>query len=70
MIYRLSKLTLAAGAAVAAIAAASAATLGAVPAQAASANLFASVSLNGALIAGNGVTGVTHLGTGAYEVTF
>ena len=71
MIYRLSKLTLAAGAAVAAIAAASAATLGAVPAHAStSSNLFASVDLNGTLAHGNGVTGVTHIGTGQYEVAF
>ena len=71
MIRRLSRLTLAAGAAVAAIAAASAATLGAVPAQASTdSNLFASVNLNGTLAHGNGVTGVTHIGTGQYEVTF
>jgi hypothetical protein len=71
MIRRLSRLTLATGAAVAAIAAASAATLGAAPAQATTgSNLFASVNLNGTLAYGNGVTGVTHLGTGQYEVTF
>src|SRR5580658_4156773 len=70
MLHRLSRLTLAAGAAAAAIAA-SAVTLGAVPAQAStSSNLFASVNLNGTLAHGNGVTGVTHLGTGRYEVTF
>jgi hypothetical protein len=70
MITRLSRLTLATGAAAAAIA--SALTLGAVPAQAytLSSNLFASVNLNGTLAYGNGVTGVTHLGTGRYEVTF
>ena len=67
MIHRLSRLTLATGAAVAAIAAAAAATLGAVPAQAsATSNLFASVNLNGTLAHGNGVTGVTHVGTGQY----
>jgi hypothetical protein len=72
MIRRLSRLTLAAGAAAAALAAASAVTLGAVPAQAhtISSNLFASVNLSGTLAYGNGVTGVTHLGTGRYEVTF
>jgi hypothetical protein len=70
MLHRLSRRTLATGAAVAAIAA-SAATLGAVPAQAnTSSNLFASVNLNGTLAYGNGVTGVTHIGTGQYEVTF
>ena len=71
MLHRLSRLTLAAGAAAAAIAA-SAVTLGAVPAQAytTSGNLFASVNLNGTLAHGNGVTGVTHIGTGQYEVTF
>jgi len=42
----------------------------AAPAEAASSNLFASVSLSGTLVAGNGVTGVTHIGTGQYEVTF
>ena len=70
MISRLSRLTMAAGAAAAAIA--SALTLGAVPAQAytTSSNLFASVNLSGTLAYGNGVTGVTHLGTGRYEVTF
>src|SRR5262249_11239377 len=40
------------------------------PAQAASANLFASVSASGTLITGNGVSSVTHIGTGQYEVTF
>ena len=43
---------------------------GAGPAQAASANLFASVTASGTLAAGNGVSSVTHLGTGQYEVTF
>jgi hypothetical protein len=73
MIRRLSRLILATGAAVSAIAAASAATLGAVPAQASintNSNLFASVNLNGTLADGNGVAGVTHIGTGRYEVTF
>jgi hypothetical protein len=71
MIRRLSRLKLAAGAAVAAIAAASAAALGTVPAQATTnSNLFASVNLNGTLAHGNGVTGVTHISTGRYEVTF
>jgi hypothetical protein len=71
MIHRAFRLTLATGAAVAAIAAAAAATLGAVPAQAnTNSNLFAIVNLNGTLAHGNGVTGVTHIGTGQYEVTF
>src|SRR6267154_902916 len=39
-------------------------------ASAASANLFASVALNGTLVNGNGVSSVTHIGTGQYEVTF
>ena len=70
MIRRLSRLALATGAAAAVIAAASVA-LGAVPARAnTSSNLFASVNLNGTLANGNGVTGVTHIGTGRYEVTF
>ncbi len=33
-------------------------------------NLFAQVNAIGGLLAGNGVTGVKHLGTGQYEVTF
>ena len=70
MIRRLSRLTLATGAAVAAMAAAPAVPLGAVPAQASTGNLFASVSLSGTLVAGSGVSGVTHLGTGRYEVSF
>jgi hypothetical protein len=70
MIHGLSRLTLATGVAIA-IASAAAATLGAVPAQAnTTSNLFASVNLNGTLAHGNGVTGVTHIGTGQYEVTF
>jgi hypothetical protein len=51
----------------------SAAMLGAVPAQAGiypGSNLFASVNLNGTLAYGNGVTGVTRVGPGQYEVTF
>jgi len=66
MIRRLSRLTLARGAAAAALAAAATVTLGAVPAQAytTSSNLFASVNLNGTLAYGNGVTGVAHLGAG------
>jgi hypothetical protein len=42
----------------------------AIPANAASTNLFARVDLTGTLISGNGVTAVTHLGGGRYEVTF
>jgi hypothetical protein len=70
MIHRLSGLLLSAAAATSIAAAAGLATLGAAPAQAASANLFASVSANGTLVTGNGVSGVTHIGTGQYEVTF
>lgn len=36
----------------------------------ASTNLFATVSQSGALVDGNGVSSVTHIGTGQYEVTF
>jgi hypothetical protein len=39
-------------------------------AWAASPNLFATVALNGTLVNGNGVSSVTHIGTGQYEVTF
>src|SRR5215469_10926248 len=39
-------------------------------ALAASPNLFATVALNGTLVNGNGVSSVTHIGTGQYEVTF
>jgi len=39
-------------------------------ALAASANLFATVAGNGTLVNGNGVSSVTHIGTGQYEVTF
>jgi hypothetical protein len=39
-------------------------------ASAASPNLFASVAGNGTLANGNGVSSVTHIGTGQYEVTF
>jgi hypothetical protein len=39
-------------------------------ASAASPNLFASVAANATLVNGNGVSSVTHIGTGRYEVTF
>jgi hypothetical protein len=39
-------------------------------ASASSPNLFASVAGNGTLVTGNGVSSVTHIGTGQYEVTF
>jgi hypothetical protein len=39
-------------------------------ASGASSNLFAVVDAAGGQIAGNGVTGITHLGPGRYEVTF
>ena len=71
MIHRLTSRLLAAGAAVAATAAVMVSVgLGAGPVQAASANLFASVNANGTLAHGNGVSSVTHIGTGQYEVTF
>jgi hypothetical protein len=69
MIRRFIRPLLAAGA-IATIAAAAFSVLGAAPAQAASSNLFASVSLSGTLVADNGVSSVTHIGTGQYEVTF
>jgi hypothetical protein len=39
-------------------------------ASAASPNLFASVAQDGTLVNGNGVSSVTHINTGQYEVTF
>ena len=39
-------------------------------ASAASVNLFASVAGTGTLVNGNGVSSVTHIGIGRYEVTF
>src|SRR5215208_3761004 len=39
-------------------------------ASGASSNLFAVVDAAGGQVAGNGVTGITHLGPGRYEVTF
>jgi hypothetical protein len=69
MIRQLIRLLLAAVAAIASVAAA-VLTLGAASAQAAPGNLFASVSSSGTQVAGNGVSSVTHLGTGRYEVTF
>jgi len=39
-------------------------------ASAASPNLFATVAGTGTLVNGNGVSSVTHIGTGQYEVTF
>src|SRR5215475_14473287 len=53
-----------------AIALAVAAALVPPTASAASPNLFASVALAGTLVNGNGVSSVTHIGTGQYEVTF
>src|SRR5215471_12556224 len=53
-----------------AIALAVAAALVPPTASAASPNLFASVALAGTLLNGNGVSSVTHIGTGQYEVTF
>ena len=45
-------------------------TTGAASAQAASTNLFASVSASGTLLHGGGVSTVTHVATGQYEVNF
>jgi hypothetical protein len=45
-------------------------TAGPSQAQPASTSLFADVSTNGTLLSGSGVTSVTHLGTGQYEVRF
>jgi hypothetical protein len=71
MIHRLTRRLLVAGATITMTAAAAAgAALGAAPAQAAGTNLFASVTAGGMLAHGNGVTSVTHIGTGQYEVTF
>jgi hypothetical protein len=70
MTSRFARLASAAGAAAALAVPAIAGLASAAPAQAASVNLFASVSLSGTLVAGNGVSGVTHIGTGQYEVTF
>jgi hypothetical protein len=47
-----------------------AATIATPSSQAAPANLFATVDQNGALLHGGGVSTVSHLGTGLYEVTF
>jgi hypothetical protein len=69
MLRQLIRLLLAAAAVIASVGA-GALALGAAPAQAAAGNMFASVSLSGALLAGNGVSSITHLRTGAYEVTF
>jgi len=49
---------------------AAAAVLAPPTASAASPNLFATVAANGTLVNGNGVSSVTHIGTGRYEVTF
>jgi hypothetical protein len=69
--HRLRRIALTTGAVAATLAAPAIGGLaGAAPAEAASANLYASVSLSGTLVAGNGVSGVTHIGTGRYEVTF
>ncbi len=66
--YRSSRVALAL--AVGAASAWALAAWGATPASAATGNLFASVSSNGTLLTGGGATGVKHLGTGRYEVTF
>lgn len=63
---RLARILLAAGVAVVAFAVA----VNPSSAQVSSNNLFASVSSGGGLLAGHGVIGVTHFGTGRYEVTF
>jgi hypothetical protein len=69
--HRLRRLALTTGAVAATLAVPAIAGLAsAAPAEAASSNLYANVSQSGTLTAGNGVTGVTHIGTGQYEVTF
>ena len=70
MIRRFTTFLLAAVPAAALAAVALPAALAAAPAQAASANLFAAVNASGTLAHGNGVSSVTHTGTGQYEVTF
>ena len=71
MAHRLRRIALTTGAVAATLAApAIGGLVSAAPAEAASANLYASVSQSGTVVAGNGVTGVTHIGTGQYEVTF
>jgi hypothetical protein len=71
MFHRLRRFAVTTGAAAATTAVAAAGiAANAAPAQAASSNLFASVNANGTLAQGNGVTSVTHSGTGQYEVTF
>ena len=70
MFRRLTKPLLAAGIVTTLAATAAVATVSAVPAEAASTNLFASVTASGTLAFGGGVTSVTHFGTGRYEVRF
>jgi hypothetical protein len=70
MTSRFARLASAAGVAVALAIPAIAGLANAAPAQATSSNLFASVSASGTLVTGNGVSSVTHIGTGQYEVTF
>jgi len=68
---RINRFLVAAGIAIGALATAAVpAAVSAAPAQAASGNLFASVGGSGTLAHGHGVTSVTHLGTGQYEVRF
>lgn len=69
-ISRLGRRLLAVGAVTAAAGASWAGVASAAQGPAASGNLFASVSQSGTLVSGGGVTGVSHLGTGQYEVTF
>jgi hypothetical protein len=70
MFSKLRRPLLAAGAVAALATATGVATLSAGPAEASATNLFASVTANGMLAHGAGVTSVTHIGTGRYEVTF
>lgn len=65
MRHRVARLLLAAGGALAAVVVSAASATLAAPA--ASGNLFASVDMNGTLVAGQGVTGVTHINTGHLE---
>jgi hypothetical protein len=66
----LTKPLLAAGVAATLTAGVAAALVSAVPAEAATTNLFASVTASGTLSFGGGVTSVTRFGPGRYEVTF
>ena len=67
MFHRVVRPLLAAGVAAVAI---GATAVSSASAESETGNLYASVSMSGALVAGGGVTSVNHLSTGQYEVTF